>query len=272
MIAFAAAGLFAHTAYLWHLAWMELEGTGITPFSSWYDWCLIVAWVLAATYLGLAIRRPENSVGLFLIPLILSLIAAAYGVRDTPHFPREEALSYWGMIHGVLLLLGTVAAALGFAAGIMYLLQSYRLKHKFLPRPGFRLPTLEWLQHFNRRSLLLSTCLLALGLVAGLVLNIIRHSSNVRNISWTDPVVLSSSVLFVWLAVAALFESLYKPAREGRKVAYITLVSFVFLGLVLILVLSGRHGIAQPSSDPSSLEQRQASLLRVEPSHHLGGA
>ena len=98
-------------------------------------------------------------------------------MRDTPHFAREEALSYWGMIHGIMLLLGTVAAALGFAAGIMYLLQSYRLKHKLLPRPGFRLPSLEWLQHFNRRSLLLSTGLLALGLLAGLVLNIIRHSS-----------------------------------------------------------------------------------------------
>jgi len=118
----------------------------------------------------------------------------------------------------------------------------------------------------------LSTALLALGLMAGLVLNVVRQSSNVRNISWTDPVVLSSSVLFVWLAVATLFESLYRPAREGHKVAYITLVSFVFLGLVLILVLSGRHGIVPAGSEAAPLEQRQASAFAVEQSHHVGGA
>ncbi len=272
MIAFAAAGLVAHTAYLWEQARSEMQGAVLAPLSSWYDWCLLGAWVLAATYLGLAIRRPENTVGLFLIPLILLLIAAAYTVRSAPHFAREEALSYWGIIHGVMLLLGTVIAALGFAAGIMYLLQSYRLKHKLLPRPGFRLPSLEWLQRFNRHSLLLSTGLLALGLLAGMVLNIIRHSNRTGTVSWTDPVVLSSSVLFLWLAIATLFESLYKPAREGRKVAYITLVSFVFLGLVLSLVLFGRHGIAQPGFDPSVLEQRQDHAFRVERRLGAGGA
>ena len=88
MIAFAAAGLFAHTAYLWFRVHSELQGAGITPLASWYDWCLVVAWVLAATYLGLAIRRPQNTIGLFLIPLIMILIAAAYAVSDAPPFGR----------------------------------------------------------------------------------------------------------------------------------------------------------------------------------------
>ncbi len=264
MIAFAAAGLFAHSAYLWDRVHSELQGAAITPLSSWYDWCLVVAWVVAAAYLGLAIRRPENSIGLFLIPLTLALIAAAYAVSDSPAFDREVSLSYWGMCHGIMLLLGTVAATLGFAAGMMYLMQSYRLKHKLLPRPGFRLPSLEWLQRFNRRSLWLSTGLLALGLLAGLALNIIRQSSQVGVISWTDPVVLSSSALFLWLAVATLFESLYKPAREGRKVAYITLVSFVFLGLVLGLVLQGQHGISASPPGTSSAAPQQENVWHVE--------
>jgi hypothetical protein len=248
MILFAAAGLFAHTAYLSILTQTELQGTGVTPLSHWYDWCLLAAWVLAALYLAFAARHRENTVGIFLLPLVLALIGAGYAVRNTPPFAREQALSYWGVFHGIMLLLGTVAAALGFAAGIMYLLQSYRLKHKLLPRQGFRLPSLEWLQKLNRRSLLLSTFLLALGLVAGLALNLIRQSSQRGTIAWTDPVVLSSGMLFLWLATATLFESLYKPAREGRKVAYITLASFVFLGLVLCLVLRGQHGIS-PTPD-----------------------
>ncbi len=278
MIAFAAAGLFAHSAYLWYRVHSELHGEGITPLASWYDWCLVVAWVLAAAYLGLAIRRPRNTVGLFVIPLILVLIAAAYAVSDTPPFDRATALSYWGMCHGIMLLLGTVASTLGFAAGIMYLLQSYRLKRKWLPRPGFRLPSLEWLQRFNRRCLLISTCLLAVGLLAGLALNLIQQSARAAVISWTDPVVLSSLVLFLWLAFATFFESFYKPARAGHKVAYITMTSFVFLGLVLGLVLWHQHGITPPAgSGFSSAEQRQeVSLLSTWQRHtmsmkHLGG-
>ncbi len=65
MIAFAAAGLFAHTAYLWEQARSEFGQPMLTPLSSWYDWCLLGAWVLAAAYLGLAIRRPQNTVGIF---------------------------------------------------------------------------------------------------------------------------------------------------------------------------------------------------------------
>lgn len=245
MTLFAGAGLFAHTAYLYVLTRGEMQGTAITPLSHWYDWCLLAAWVLAVIYLTFTIRRPETTVGIFLLPLVLTLIGAGYAVRQAPPFAREQALSYWGILHGIMLLLGTVAVSLGFAAGVMYLLQSYRLKHKLLPRPGFRLPTLEWLQTLNRRALWSSTFLLALGLLAGLALNLIRQSNEQGTVPWTDPVVLSSGGLFLWLAVATLFESLYRPAREGRKVAYVTLVSFVFLGLVLSIVLRGQHGITE---------------------------
>lgn len=246
MMAFAAAGWFAHSAHLVVLFQNELVRTGATPFSRWYDWCLLAAWVVAGTYLGLASRRPDTTVGVFLLPLVLALVGAGHAVRHVPPFPRELALSYWAMIHGVLLLLGTVAATLGFAAGTMYLLQSYQLKRKWLPRSGFRLPSLEWLQRLNRRSLLLSTLLLTLGLFAGLVLNGIRQSSQEGTVSWSDPVVISSLALLAWMAAASLFEYWYKPARAGRKVAYLTLASSVLLGLVLVLVLVGQHGIPYP--------------------------
>ena len=47
----------------------------------------------------------------------------------------------------------------------------------------------------------------------------------------------------LWLVAVLLFESLYKPAQQGRKVAYLTLASFLFLALVLSIALFGpsRH-------------------------------
>lgn len=238
-VGFTAAGLLAHSLFLIAQARSETVGGGnIVPLSSWFDWCLIGAWLLAAVYLGVTLRRLENAVGVFLLPPVLGLIGVAVMLRHKTPFPRDEALGHWRMIHGVSLLFGTVAVTLGLVAGVMYLAQSYRLKHKLPPRPGFRLPSLEWLQRWNKIALHVSTVLLGFGLVSGIVMNAGRSSGSV---AWTDPVVVSSGVLFAWLITATLFESLYKPARQGRKVAYLTLASFIFLTLVLLFVLSGRH-------------------------------
>ena len=112
MILFAAAGLFAHTVYLSTLTQQEFQTANVTPLATWYDWCLVAAWVLAASYLALAVRRPTNTVGIFLLPLVLALISTGYAVRQLPPFARDQAQSYWALLHGIMLMLGTVVAAL----------------------------------------------------------------------------------------------------------------------------------------------------------------
>ena len=250
IVAFAAAGLLAHSLFLVNLARSEASlGGQVTPLSSWFDWCLIGSWLVAAVYIVLLLRRTENSVGLFLLPLVLGLIGVSWFVRDEPHFPRDEALGIWRSVHGFAQLFGTVAVSLGFAAGLMYLSQSYRLKHKLPPRPGFRLPSLEWLQRCNRWMLLVSTGLFVVGLIAGIVMNAGQYGGRV---AWTGPVVLSSSVLCAWLVVASMFEAFYKPARQGRKVAYLTLASFIFLAMTLGFVLLGDHASRRPKPTPTT--------------------
>ena len=232
-------GLAAHTAYL---AVEAISRLPAAPLSSWYYWCLLAAWVLAAAFLGVSARRSRSAMGLFMLPLVLVLIGLAYVFRNEPPFPTGQARGIWFLIHGITLLLGTVGAMIGLAAAAMYLVQSYRLKHKLPPRQGFQLPSLEWLGRFNSRSLIVSMLLLEVGLVSGVVMNLIIHHS--QAIPWSDPIVWSSGLLLAWLIVAMLFESCYKPAREGRKVAYLTLASVVILGLVLWIALFGdsQHG------------------------------
>lgn len=236
ILGFTIAGLLAHTVYLYNQVEREVAAGAAVPLSSWYDWCLLASWVLAAAYLGLALRRPEIAVGIFVLPLVLILIGLAFVLRGSPPFPQAQAMSYWRLVHGIALLLGTVAVTLGFATGVMYLVQAYRLKHKLPPRQGFRLPTLEWLQRFNREAILISTGLLFVGLIAGIVMNMAK-----RAVPWSDPVVVSSAILFAWLIGATLFEWLYRPAWQGSKVAYLTLASFVFLAMALGFVLLRDH-------------------------------
>ena len=231
-VGFTAAGLFAQSIYIVMRSNPATDQT--PPLSSWFDWLLLVSWGVAAVYLVATLRRPQAALGIFMLPMVLAFIGVAYLFRDVPPFPRSQALTAWGAIHGTSLLLGVVGVMLGFVAGIMYLLHSYRLKHKLPPRQGFRLPSLEWLQRANKHALIASSFLLAVGLLSGVVLNMLKSRGSM---SWTDPVVWTSALLFLWLVVVLVFEFQYKPAQQGRKVAYLTVASFAFLGLVLAIVL-----------------------------------
>ena len=57
-------------------------------------------------------------------------------------------------------------------------------------------------------------------------------------------VVLSLAAMLLWLIVAEVFRLVYPAARRGRKVAYLTLASFVFLIIALasLMLLDNVHG------------------------------
>lgn len=241
MIGFAATGVVLQSAYLAHRA-----ATGTMPLSSWHDWHLIASWILAVAYVGLVATRPQTNVGIFLLPVVLVLTAVAWAFPPTESFPRDRAVQAWGVAHGLMLLLGTVAVSLGFVAGVMYLVQSWRLKHHVPRQTGLKLPSLEWLQRINKQSLIYSSCFIALGLIAGIILNAVKAKEGAGELPWTDSVVIGSTFLLLWLLAATVFEWIYKPAQQGRKVAYLTVASFVFLAVVMALVLGGSSQHSRP--------------------------
>jgi len=240
MIGIGGMGLFLHTVYLFYRA---MAATG-SPLSSRQDWCLVAAWVLAAIYLYLTYYHPDRSFGLFILPLVLGLIGAGWMLVDAQPYSKEPASRIWGAIHGVSLLLATVALLVGFAAGVMYLGQAYRLKHKLPPMRGLKLPSLEWLRRANSRAVGIAILTLATGILSGMVLNLSNSGPDGERLPWSDPVVLSTLLAFGWLVLCAGMGAFYRPAREGRKVALLTILSFLFLVLALAAVLVGetRHG------------------------------
>jgi CDP-diglyceride synthetase len=151
----------------------------------------------------------------------------------------------WGIVHGGALLLGTVAGLIGFVTGLMYLWHAALLRRKLPPRAGFQLPNLEWLQKANERAILVTALLVLCGFLSGLALSWLKHQA----IYWSDPVVWTTSLLAVWMAVAATFNLVYRPARQGRKVAYLTLATFVFLAISLAGLLLGTEH-ARPDQKP----------------------
>jgi len=240
MLGFAGAGLLAHSAFLYYRA---VENPG-SPLSSERDWYLLAAWALVGVYLYLVYYFPRAAFGLFLLPIVLGLIGAAVLWADPQPYAREPASVVWGTIHGISILLAVVAAAIAFTAGLMYLSQAYRLKHKRLPRPGLRLPSLEWLQRINARAVVVAVLTLGVGVLSGMILNRLRQGPAGETVPWCDPLVLSTQAMFLWLLAALVLAKISNHVRAGRKVVYLTVASFVFLIVALGagLFLNTEHG------------------------------
>lgn len=237
-IVFTVAGLFAQGIYLLVRASELRVGADTGLFAGWYDWSLLVAWALAACYLVLYLRRPDTIVGYFLLPCVLALVGMALMTRNWTPFSRVEAVGVWRSVHALAMTVGAAAVLMGFIAGLMYLTKAWRLKAKQAGSTTLRLPTLERLQLMNRQSLVVSTIAVGVGLFSGVVMNLNRWGY----VSWVEGGVILSCVLFVWLLLATCVEFFYVPAREGRKVVYLTLASFGFLVVTMIGVFSSDHG------------------------------
>jgi ABC-type uncharacterized transport system permease subunit len=251
MIGFAAAGFFAHTLFM--AFQIRQHQADEIPVVTWYTGCLILAWVLVLTYLMVFAFGRQATAGLLLLPAAVVMIVVAHLFPSTP-----RAVRVWNQLHGLSLLLGMAMVVMGFVAGLMYLFQSYRLKQKLPPRSKTWLPSLERLESINERCLLISVAMLGLGLISGILLNLVRAGSD-RVIPWTDPVVLASFVWLTWLLAVVLFHAFYRPARQGRKVAYMTISSFAFLSIVLAII----WWMPSPHTERPSVSDRRADSNRV---------
>lgn len=239
MFGFGLAGLFAHGVYL--VLQTNWIGGGNSPLVNWSSWCLLVAFLLVVAYLWSTYRHPNAQIGLFILPPGLALIGLAELMRETPGFNESNARTIWNSLHGGFLLLATVSMFLGFVMGLMYLFQSIRLKQK-IKGSRFKLPSLEWLQKSTEKTLVLSTILMGFGVLTGFVINVINRDNAGGTVKLSDPIVWSSFTMFGWCLAASLISRFYRPARGGRKMAYLAFSCFLFLILVLALVISTSHG------------------------------
>lgn len=246
VIAMLVAGLFAHSIFLIN-EFVGGESTQPQLIANWFQWSVLGAWGLALACLVLTIRSPNGAIGLFLVPLILALIGMGQLLRDSKPFDAETTRGLWNLIHGVSLSLSTMFICFGFAFGVMYLIQSHRLKHK-LRRSRIKLPTLEFLQSMNRLSLFATTIALAIGVLSGFVLTLGEQSK----LAWLNAGILSSCVLFGWSLIATVLELADSSSLGGRRSAYLVVSNFALLLLVLGSLTVTSHGgqtlVAKPLS------------------------
>jgi hypothetical protein len=240
VVTMMVVGIFTHVSFLFLRAIDAPIGGDRGLLSSWAEWSLFLALGLAICFLIAYVRRPDTIISFFFLPTILLTIGLGISLGGWTPFSRDDAVNTWRTIHGLAMMIGTGAVLVGFLAGVMYLVQSRRLKMKRAGLKRFRLPTLESLDRANRRALVTSTAAVAIGVVAGIIMNLNQNGQ----INWANGGILLSLLLFVWLIGVTATEFLYSPARRGRKAFYLTLGSLGFLVLALIGVIFSSHGVS----------------------------
>ena len=252
MVGFAAAGLVAHTLFL---GWRAVSESTV-PLSSPFDWYLLAAWLLAAGYLWLALTNPRTPVGLFLLPVVLTLVGAAVLASREP-FLQSPAAQVWARIHGSFNLAFSVSVALGAVAGMMWLIQAGRLTRKQPPLKGFRMPSLERLALVTHRTLGVAAWTAVAGFVSGIVLNAVKLPESVP---WTDPVVMRMGMVVAWLVVADGVTLATRRRPGGDRIA-------AWLSVASLMVLAGSitWGLIAPTRHGVPAAAIQAGMPEVSP-------
>ncbi len=236
--ALVLSGLVAQSAFL--IVSFQLDLVRSMFPSGWFVWGNLGAWLLIAGLVLQLNHRRMHVFGLFVLPVAVVFFGLAYFAhRPTPD-ERAAAPMIWRSLHAGSLVVGSLAAVVAFSAGVLYMLQSNRLKQK-RPSLGSAIPSLEKLQLFGERGLLFATLAVGLGWISGVLMNLVAQAGE-PIVVWSHPVVWTASLLFGWLLAATSFGVLYEPARYGRKVAYLTIATGLFLAVELFVVWLTGHG------------------------------
>jgi ABC-type transport system involved in cytochrome c biogenesis permease subunit len=225
-VALTSVGWVVHTAYLARLGYVE----GELPVTTVFESLLVLAWTLTAVDLYLVARSPRSmAVGVFLLPVVLALVTVAglWASRERWTGLAAGAASFWGLVHGVFLMLGAVATFVAFASGLMYLVQARRLKSKRPTRIGFTLPSLEHSERWNRAAITIAFPMLTLGLAIGVGLVAAKARVNGRPLAWTDAKILVTGA--TWLVFALLLNARFRHEMRGRSVMLLTILATAFL-------------------------------------------
>jgi hypothetical protein len=240
MYGFTAAGISAHTIYL------ALHRLPLLPAGS--SSLLFLSWILALFCFYGSLHHRRAAWGVFVLPVVLGLIVLAWGAPARTDSTFLDAavpgIRFWVGLHVGLLIAGGVGLSVSFVSSAMYLMQSWKLRHKVPPDRGLQLLSLERLEEMSRRGVIWSFPLLTGGLLIGMGLLL-----STEQLPWYDPKVLSTAAL--WLTLVLVLALRYGMQVGGRRLAWLTLAAFavMLLAFGIQLVAPSSHPFGGPSAE-----------------------
>lgn len=221
------AGFLCHTVALV----IRLKEAGFIPLTNPQEAISFFAWANVLAFFWVEFKYNLHILGSFILPLaFLSLISAAALSGEIPTL-NPTLSNTWLGIHTLLSILGIVAFTIAFIAGIVYLLQDRFLKSKQLNTLYSRLPSLDMLDQWNKKAILLGFPLLTLGIISGALwshftLGTLWGANNSKQ-------ALSLGVWFFYLLVLHGRITIGWRAKKAARLAIIGFVGVIFIFVTL---------------------------------------
>lgn len=230
-------GLLAQSVFLAS----QIFDSGRIPLSSPQDALFVLVWILIGIAMGSSSVRRKKISGLYLLLTAVILLGIGIFAADATPFAAEPASKVWAGIHGISMLCAAVSIFFGFFSGIMYLRQTWNLKHPRITsvqKNRFPLPSLEWLHTLNQHSLKFATGMLALGVLSGIVMDTLKKDPAYFLADW---MILGTMGLLFWFIFSLLMGFLWKRANAGPQIAFRTILNFIALCTLFGLVIFSQH-------------------------------
>jgi cytochrome c-type biogenesis protein CcsB len=212
-----AAGFGFHT-----LALLTRMGeAGYFPLTNLYEAISFFSWAMVLVFLVIEYRYRIHVLGSFVLPLVLISLVSAAALPTEIQSLDPVLKNAWVTVHTTLSLLGIVAFALAFVAGLMYLIEERLLKSKRLNGLYHKLPSLEILDQLNQRSILLGFPLLTLGILTGAL-----SAEHAWGSYWAwDPKQVVT--LSTWLFYLVVLHGRITIGWRAKKGAYLAVIGFI---------------------------------------------
>ncbi len=212
---------------------LALRGASIRafPLTGLFESLIVLALVFGALYLFLRSTVEQVWFSSVMVWAVLGIVLMAALVARPASRPHDEvAATPWAVAHGSAMILATASVVFAAASSSLYLLGSYRLKHKGIMQVLGRIPNMETLTRMNRIGVQAGFVLLTLGVISGLGLASVVGPGIAGWLADGKVIcILGAWGLLGTILVLGRFSLLKVKAR-----AYVTIVA---LGLLLVAII-----------------------------------
>jgi len=194
---------------------------------------------LAVGVIHLLLERRANDRAIGVFPMTAAAVFALAGAAADPLRRPDPTVPHGTTaVHVTSAVLGYAGLLLAALFGALYLVQRGAMKRRRFGLFWERLPSLELLDQFSRRSLVAATAFLTLTIVAG---HLVRHALP-QATSYFESTILVTDALWLVCVVVLVLRRLDKLRPAASAVAALGLFGLAMALLVVVEVLSPLHG------------------------------
>lgn len=217
------------------VAWI---GPGWAPVGRMVDSVYFYAWLVVIVLLFVEMSVKERSIGAFLLPVVLPLIAYSLLASRGRAVPPSITNSHWFEIHVLSAFFGYSAFAVSFGAALMYVFLARQIHGRRFGRLFVRLPSLELLDHLGYRAVSVGFPLFTLSLLTGAL-----WANQAWGAFWRwEP--KETWALVTWLLYTSYLHARFNAGWQGRRAALLAIAGFTFSIVTFVgtsMLAKGKH-------------------------------